>query len=181
MFHTAASELSSALSKVVNLYARGGFTMCTVLVDMTFNKLVDKVPLLEIKSTATCEYMEDVERGIGVIKELFVAIFWLRGFPVKKCISQRYLPREIVTGRVVDFAKYCKGCFGDYVEPGLVRHRIHALVGARPNDAPELYHGCGLVSRSGTLQHVAMISLLCLRRGISQAGQKDGAVPRLQR
>ncbi|KAL7524466.1 hypothetical protein ACHAWF_000959 [Thalassiosira exigua] len=46
------SDLSSAISKVVNLYARGDFTLRAVLLDMKFKKLVDRVPLLEINTTA---------------------------------------------------------------------------------------------------------------------------------
>ncbi|KAL7532846.1 hypothetical protein ACHAWF_004258 [Thalassiosira exigua] len=119
MFYTAehcpnrrASDLSSAISKVVNLYARGGFTVRAVLMDMEFDKLVDKVPLLEINTTAAREHVGDIERGIRVIKErartmradmpfaqlprnfivrlVFVALFWLNGFPAKNGISQCY-------------------------------------------------------------------------------------------
>ncbi len=31
-------------------------------------------------------------------------------------ISEKYSPREIVTKRVLDFEKHCKGQFGEYCE-----------------------------------------------------------------
>ncbi|KAL7527632.1 hypothetical protein ACHAWF_002251 [Thalassiosira exigua] len=109
-----ANDLSSAISKVVVLYAREGFTVCAVLMDMEFDKMVDKVPLLEINTTASREHVCDIELGIRVIKErghvmrsdmpfaqlprnfivrlVFIDIFWLNGFPAKNDISQRYSP-----------------------------------------------------------------------------------------
>ncbi|KAL7517610.1 hypothetical protein ACHAWF_000135, partial [Thalassiosira exigua] len=37
--------------------------------DMEFNKMVDKVPLLEINTTAARKHVGDIELGIRVIKE----------------------------------------------------------------------------------------------------------------
>ncbi|KAL7525952.1 hypothetical protein ACHAWF_001578 [Thalassiosira exigua] len=70
MFYTAkdyanrlASDLSSTISKVVHLYARGGFTVRVVLMDMEFDKSVDKFSLLEINTTAAREHVGDMYRA----------------------------------------------------------------------------------------------------------------------
>ena len=60
MEHTpsrTAKQLGSSITKVVNLYARGGFVTNTVLMDQEFDKIVDEVPKLEINTTIAREYV----------------------------------------------------------------------------------------------------------------------------
>ena len=52
-----AKQLSSSLTKIVNLYARGGFVVNVVLMHQEFGKIVDELPKLEINTTAACEHI----------------------------------------------------------------------------------------------------------------------------
>ena len=47
-----AKQLGNSLTKIVNLYARGGFVLNVVLMYQEFEKNVDKVPNLDINTTA---------------------------------------------------------------------------------------------------------------------------------
>ena len=47
-----AKQLGKSLTKIVNLYARGGFVLNVVLMYQEFEKNVDKVPNLDINTTA---------------------------------------------------------------------------------------------------------------------------------
>ena len=42
-----AKHLGSSITKVVNLYARGGFVIIIVLMDQEFDKIVNEVPKLK--------------------------------------------------------------------------------------------------------------------------------------
>ena len=52
-----AKQLGSSITKVVNLYAWGGFVINTVLMDQEFDKIVDEVPKLEINTTVAREHV----------------------------------------------------------------------------------------------------------------------------
>ena len=47
-----AYQLTENISKVVKLYARVGFTIRTTLMDMDFEKLVDRIDNIEVNTTA---------------------------------------------------------------------------------------------------------------------------------
>ena len=135
-----ADELGRHLTKVVQLYARGGFTVRTCLMDQEFDKIADKVcnGLVEVNTAAAREHVGEIERAIRLIKErcrgivctlpylvypkqvlvhlVYFCIMWINNFPAEKGISEKYSPREIVTKRVLDFEKHCRGMFGEYVE-----------------------------------------------------------------
>ena len=55
--------------KVVYGYARGGFVVNLVLMDVEFEKFKDKLPLVEVNTTAAREHVPEIERRIRTIKE----------------------------------------------------------------------------------------------------------------
>ena len=66
--HTAA-KLTDYLVKVSKLYARGGFTVRTILMDQEFDNVKDKMPTLEVNTTAAREHVGKIERSIRLVKE----------------------------------------------------------------------------------------------------------------
>jgi len=50
--------------KVAKLYVRGGFTIRTILIDQEFDKIVEKMPAVEINTTVAREHISKIERGI---------------------------------------------------------------------------------------------------------------------
>ena len=131
-------QLSSSLTKTVKLYARGGFALKVVMVDMEFEKIMHKVGLVKINPTAACEHVGEIERGICTFKECwhsavstllfsyhhkqlvvhmvyFVCMF-LNTVPDKNGISQRYCPCEIVTERKINLKLDCQALFRSYVK-----------------------------------------------------------------
>ena len=48
--------------------------MQVVMMDQEFNKLVDKVPLLEINTIAAREHVGEIEREISTVKERICAL-----------------------------------------------------------------------------------------------------------
>ena len=64
-----AKQLGSSITKVVHLYAIGGFVINIVLMDQEFDKIFDEVPKLEINTTAEREHMGEIERAIRTVKE----------------------------------------------------------------------------------------------------------------
>ena len=133
-----AGQLSSSVKKIVNLYARAGFTVDVVLMDQEFDKIVDEILLAEVNTTAAREHVAEIERAIRVIKErcrgilstlpfkylprrvlihlVYFAILWLNASPVKNGISEEFSPREIIMRRALDFVKHARAQFGEYIE-----------------------------------------------------------------
>ncbi len=56
-----AVKLSEYLVKVSKLYAHGGFTVRTVLMEQEFDKVADRVPTLEVNTTATREHVGEID------------------------------------------------------------------------------------------------------------------------
>jgi hypothetical protein len=54
---------------MMDLYARGGFQVGTVLMDNEFKKLRNLVPILVVNTTAVKEHVPEVECKIRLIKE----------------------------------------------------------------------------------------------------------------
>ena len=113
--------------------------MGTVLMDNAFEKLQNLVPsILVINTTASKEYVPEVERKIRLIKErgrgilntlpfkkiprlmqielVYHVVLWLNAFPANSGVSETLSPREIVYRHKLDFAKHCKSPFGTYCE-----------------------------------------------------------------
>ena len=108
-----AAKLTDYLVKVSKLYAQGGFTVRTILMDQEFDKVKDKTPSLEVNTTAAREHVGEIERGIRLVKErcrgtraimpfqqmpkLFMihlvcfCVMWLTSFPAKQGISKKTL------------------------------------------------------------------------------------------
>ena len=58
------------LQKIVNLYARGGFRVHTIMMDMEFERFKEQegMELVDIKSTAAREHVGGIEQAIGHLK-----------------------------------------------------------------------------------------------------------------
>ena len=65
------AQLSSSLKKIINLYARGGITVRTIMMDMEFEKVKDEkgMELIDVNTTAAREHVGEIERGIRYLKE----------------------------------------------------------------------------------------------------------------
>ena len=63
-----AAKLSEYLVKVSKLYAHGGFTVCTILMDQEFEKVKDRIPSLEVNTTVPREHAGKIEHGIRLVK-----------------------------------------------------------------------------------------------------------------
>jgi hypothetical protein len=51
-----------------------------------------------------------------IIEMVFLAVFWLNGFPHPLGISQVLSPRTIVTGLTINYTKHCRIEYGQYVQ-----------------------------------------------------------------
>ena len=133
-----AKQLAAGITRMMDLYARGGFQVGTVLMDNKFEKLWNLVPILVVNTTAAKEHVPEVERKIRLIKErgrgilntlpfkkmprlmlielVYHVVLWLNAFPAKSGVSETLSPREIVYRHKLDFAKHCKSPFGTYCE-----------------------------------------------------------------
>ena len=108
------------------------------LMDQEFDKIVDELPKLEINTTPAREHVGEIERDIRTVKEwsravvsyqpytilpkpivihlVYFSVLWLNKKPNKLGISQVHSPREIFTGRKLDWAKHLQAGFGDFVK-----------------------------------------------------------------
>ena len=55
--------------KTIKLYSRGGFVTSLVIMDMEFEKIKDKVFLLEVNNTTARDHVEEIERKNRLMKE----------------------------------------------------------------------------------------------------------------
>jgi hypothetical protein len=123
---------------MIDLYARGGFQVGTVLMDNEFEKLQNLVPILAINTTVAKEHVPEVERKIRLIKErgrgilntlpfkkmsrlvlielVYHVVLWLNAFPANSGVSETLSPCEIFYRHKLDFVKHCKSSFGPYCE-----------------------------------------------------------------
>ena len=133
-----AKQLAAGITRMMDLYARGGFQVGTVLMGNKFAKLRNLVPVLAVNTTAAKEHVPEVERkfrlikaqGRGILNTLpfkrmpmlmlidlvYHVVLWLNAFPEKSGESDTLSPREIVYRHKLDFAKHCKSPFGTYYE-----------------------------------------------------------------
>jgi len=77
-----AKQLAAGITQIIDLYARGGFQVGTVLMDNEFEKLRNLMPILAINTTAAKEHIPEVRRKIRLIKERGKGI--LNTLPFKK-------------------------------------------------------------------------------------------------
>ena len=58
------TQLHSSLEKRIRVYARGGFTVCMILMDMEFENITDELDLVTVNTLSTREDIAEIERGI---------------------------------------------------------------------------------------------------------------------
>jgi hypothetical protein len=113
-----ATQLASLIQRVAQVYLRAGFRPQTIIMDMEYEKVRDKLPSLVVNTTAAREHVAEIERKIRLVKEcaraivttlpyirlpkiilvelLHFVVMWLNSFPVKNGISDRFSPREFL-------------------------------------------------------------------------------------
>ena len=64
-----ATTLESLLQRIVCVYARTGFTVQTILMDIEFKKVRDHVPVLNVNTPAASEHEGNIEQGICLNKK----------------------------------------------------------------------------------------------------------------
>jgi hypothetical protein len=133
-----ASKLGLLLHRIINIYARAGFTVQTILMDNEFEKVKDHVLHATLNTPAASEHIGDIERRIRVIKEhcrgiictlpythlpqimlvhlLHHVVMWLNNFPVENGISDHFSPRKIILRHKLDVKHHCHIPFGAYCE-----------------------------------------------------------------
>ena len=83
-------QLALNIIKVLQLYARGGFTVHTILMDTMFEKVRDLVHMMNIKISATNEHVGEVETQIRTIKE--------RCHGILGALPFLHLPQQLIIG-----------------------------------------------------------------------------------
>ena len=63
-----AQQLANSLTKIVHTYACGGFVIDLALMEMEFEKVRDKLAIIEVNTTAAREHVPEIERQIFLIK-----------------------------------------------------------------------------------------------------------------
>ena len=123
---------------MLRLYARGGFYIETILMDMEFENDRDLIPQVNINTSATNEHVAEVERRIQMIKErcrgvlgilpfkhlpkkLIIGLvqfvtMWNNTFPCSARFSRMWSPQELICRHKLDAEKHCKTPFGTYCE-----------------------------------------------------------------
>ena len=131
-------HLDDFLRKIVNTYARGGFVIYLDLVDMKFEKVRDKLAIVEVNTTVAREHVPEIERQIPLIKEhirfkmsdflcnpiailvfiyvVYMCGIWLNAVPRKSGAVQGISPCNLVTGRTVNYNRDCRSFMGGYIE-----------------------------------------------------------------
>jgi hypothetical protein len=131
-----AKQLSAGITWMIDLYARKGFQVGTVLMNNEFEKFRNLVPILAIYTTVAKKHVLEVERKIRLIKEwgrgilnalpfkkmprlmlielVYHVVLWLNAFPSNSGVSKTLSPHEIVYRHKLDFPKHCKSPFRMY-------------------------------------------------------------------
>jgi hypothetical protein len=133
-----AASLSKHLKRVLEVYARAGFVVRTILMDGGFEKIKSLMPSVECNTTAAKEHVSEAERTIRTVKErvsgllaklpfshipkrmkiefVYFVILWLNAFPVRSGISQTISPWELLMRWRLDYKKHCRVQPGTYCE-----------------------------------------------------------------
>ena len=139
-----AQQIANSLTKIFNTYARRGFVVDLALMDMEFEKLRDKLSIVEVNTTASREHVPEIERQIRLIKErvrcttsefpfnpvprlvlihaFYTCVMWLNDIPRKSGAVQGISPRELVIGRTENY-KRLSGLYGRLCGSQYVRDR----------------------------------------------------------
>ncbi len=62
-------SLINSLKRVINLYARGGYTGDVIMMDQEFKKLKEKLGLIEVNTTVACEHIGEIKRSSRTAQE----------------------------------------------------------------------------------------------------------------
>jgi hypothetical protein len=138
-----AKTLASKIDQIAHLYARGGFTVGTVLMDNKFKKLCPLVPCLDINTTATQEHVPEIEQCIRLIKKqgrgilntlpfkqmpqvmlielIYHVVLWLNAFPSQSGVSNSLSPRELVLWHCLDFKNIAKPLLVPTAKPTMIQ------------------------------------------------------------
>jgi len=175
-----AKQLAAGITRMIDLYARGGFQVGTVLMDNEFEKLHNLVPILDINTMAAKEHVPEVERKIRLIKErgrgtlntlpfkkmprlmlielIYHVVLWLNAFPANSGVSETLSPREIVYRHKLDFAKLPFGMYCEvHDEPAptitMVTRSTPAIVLGPTGNLQEAYKFLSLVTGKKIKRH----------------------------
>jgi hypothetical protein len=113
-----ASKLGHLLQHIVNVYARAGFHLRTILMDNEFEKVRHHVSTVDMNTPAAAEHTAEIEWHIRMIKEccrgilctlpykalpqqilihlLHFVVMWLNNFPLATGILSTFSPRELI-------------------------------------------------------------------------------------
>ena len=116
----SAKHIANHLVTVINIYTKGGFKVCSLLMDNELNKIKDLLPQYNINTMAANEHVGEVKRRIQIIKErahgilatlpfkmlqkvmiihlVHFVTMWLNAWPIKTGISSTISTRELLTG-----------------------------------------------------------------------------------
>ncbi|VEU38525.1 unnamed protein product [Pseudo-nitzschia multistriata] len=135
-----ASTLQECVAEIKSLYAKRGFVVETISMDIQFQPIATGIAGLGITPNFVSqdEHVPEIERYIRTIKELVRGIqctlpykrlpgrvtielvasqvFWWNCLPKPTGVSATMSPRTIITGLTVDYSKHMKLQFGEYVQ-----------------------------------------------------------------
>ena len=131
-----AQQLAKSLMKVVLMYGRGGFVVNLALIDTEFVKIKDLCGLVEVNTTAAQEHVPKVECMIRTVKQrlrsitsdfpfspipkmvlihsVYHVIMMLNAFPQDQGVTGGFSPRELVTGRTINYLRDFRATVGAY-------------------------------------------------------------------
>jgi hypothetical protein len=131
-----ATKLGDLIQHILQVYARAGFTVQTVLMDNEFEKLKDHVLMLALNIPVASEHVGEIEQRIRVVKErahglvctlpylrlpqqmlihlIHCVTMWLNNFPTINGISPDYSPQEITLRHRLSYKQHCPAPFGAY-------------------------------------------------------------------
>ena len=135
-----AKQLGSSLMKVVKgMYERNGFVVNAILMDLEFESVKEVCPLVEINTVAAREHVGEIERMIRTVKDgtrcvsapmpfevlpkqfviriVYFATMMINTRLAANRVSQRFSPRELMTGRILEYGTSLPDIIvGSYVE-----------------------------------------------------------------
>lgn len=172
-----SKQLTAGIARIVDLYARGGYQVGTILMDNEFKYLKATVTHLVINTTAAKKHVPEIEwrirltkeRGRGILNTLpfqripktilieliYHVMLWLNAIPVRSGISDKLSPSELVIRQKLDFKKHCKVPFGSYCK---VHNEPTPTNGMQSRTHPAM-----VLSPTGNLQD--LYKFFCLQTG----------------
>jgi hypothetical protein len=133
-----ASSLGALLLCIVQVYAKAGFTVSTIIMNYEFEKVRDHVPSVNINTTAASEHVGEIEQKLCIVGErshgiictlpyktlpqqlvihlLHFVVMWLNNFPVANSISTTWSLRENILRHWLDYTHLCCTPFVAYCD-----------------------------------------------------------------